>query len=67
MKYKCKEIRVDRDYKQREIAEVLGISQASYSDLENEVTELSAEYIIKLSKFYNVTADYILGLSNKMR
>lgn len=67
MKYKCKELRIDRDFKQREIANLLGISQPSYADLENEVTMLTADYIIKLCKFYNVSADYLLGLSTKIR
>lgn len=65
MKYRCKELRIDRDIKQRTIANFLGISQASYSDLENEKTMLTADYIIKLCRFYSVSADYILGLTKK--
>lgn len=60
MKYRCKELRIDRDVKQIVISSYLGISQASYSDLENEKTMLTADYIIKLCKFYNVSADYLL-------
>lgn len=65
MKYRCKVLRIDNDKKQRDLADYLGISQASYSDLENEVTELTAEYIIKLCKYYGVSADYILNLKEE--
>lgn len=63
MKYKCKELRIDNDFKQREIASYLGISQPSYADLENEITELTADYIIKLCRFYKVSADYLLNIN----
>lgn len=64
MKYKLKEIREDRDLKHKDIAKILNISQSTYSDLENEVSGLKAEYLIKLACFYNTSADYILGLTD---
>lgn len=54
-------LREDNDYKQREIAAVLNVSQNTYSQYENGVIELTAETLIKLADFYNVSVDYLLG------
>lgn len=55
-------LREDRDYKQRELAEYLNVSQNTYSQYETGVIELTAPTLIKLSRFYNVSVDYLLGL-----
>ena len=57
-------IREDRDIKQKEIAEYLSISQNTYSQYETGVISLTAEVLIKLSDFYNVSIDYLLGRTN---
>lgn len=54
-------LREDNDYKQRELAEVLNVSQNTYSQYENGVIELTAENLIKLADFYGVSVDYLLG------
>lgn len=59
---KLKEIREDRDISQKEIAEVLGVKQSAVSKYENGLREYKVEDIIKLCKFYNISADYILEL-----
>lgn len=64
MKYRIKEIREDRDLKHKDLAEVLSISQSTYSDLENEISSAKAEYLIKLADFYNTSVDYLLGRTN---
>lgn len=60
-----KSLREDNDYKQRELAQYLNVSQNTYSQYETGVIELTASTLIKLSKFYNVSVDYLLGLSDK--
>ena len=57
-----KSLRIDRDLSQREIAEIIGIDQKQYSRYETGKNELPIWYLIKLCKFYRVSADYILGL-----
>ncbi len=53
-----RELREDNDYSQSEIASVLGISQQHYSKYE------TGEYdFIKLAKYYDVSADYLIGRS----
>lgn len=67
MNYRIKEIRIDRDFKHKDLAKVLNISQSTYSDLENEISYARADYLIKLSEFYNVSVDYLLGLTDCMK
>lgn len=59
---RLKELRVDNDLSQDFIAHLLDISQQQYSLYENEYRNLPIDLLIKLCKFYNVSADYILGL-----
>ena len=67
MKYKrIRELREDHDRKQKEIADILNISQQQYSLYENGNRDIKTEQIIKLCLFYNVSADYILGLPKGM-
>ena len=66
MYYKrIRELREDHDKTQKEIAELLNTTQQHYSRMENGSTEITADRIIILAKFYNVSADYILGLKNE--
>ena len=60
-------IREDRDIKQEEVAKLLGIKQSAYSKYEKRRTKLQIDDLIILCKFYNVSADYILGLSNNKK
>lgn len=61
MKFKnLKDIRVDRDIKQKDIAKYLNISQNTYSQYETGVIALTAEVLIRLSDYYNVSIDYLL-------
>lgn len=55
-----KSLREDRDIKQREIAKLLNVSQNTYSQYETGVISLTAEILIKLADFYNVSIDYLL-------
>ena len=57
-----KELREKHDYKQADIALVLGTTQQVYSRYENGINELPIKHLITLCMFYHVTADYILDL-----
>ena len=54
-------LREDRDLRQRELAAVLNVSQNTYSQYENGVIELTAENLLKLADYYDVSVDYLLG------
>ena len=55
-----KDIREDHDVKQKDIAKYLNVSQNTYSQYETGVISLTAEILIKLSDFYDVSIDYLL-------
>lgn len=55
-------LREDNDIEQKELAELLGITQSAYSKYEKRRCKMSIDDLIKLCKFYNVSADYVLGL-----
>ena len=60
-------LREDNDYKQKDIAEILGIKQSAYSKYEKRRTKIQVEDLIKLCKLYNVSADYILGFTDEQK
>lgn len=57
-----RDLREDREYKQKDIAKILNISQQYYSEYEKGNRELPTRHLRTLCIFYNVSADYILGL-----
>lgn len=57
-------IREDRGYTQKQIAEVLETTQQYYSDYENGKREIPIRVYITLSRFYNVSIDYLAGETN---
>ena len=62
---RLRNIREDRDLTQAELGKLLNKSQQGYSHIESGRAELKIDDLIKLCKFYNLSADYITGLSNK--
>ncbi len=56
-----RDLREDRDLKQKTIAEYLGVSQQTYSNYENGHREIPIWAVIRLSKYYKVSTDYLLG------
>jgi transcriptional regulator with XRE-family HTH domain len=61
---RLKDLREDRDMNQKDVAKILNTKQQTYSYYENGKRTIPYELLIKLAIFYNVSTDYILGLSN---
>jgi transcriptional regulator with XRE-family HTH domain len=61
---RIRDLREDRDLKQRELAAYLNCSQQVYSNYELGQRDVPTDVLIRLAKYYNVSADYILGLTN---
>lgn len=57
-----RELREDHDLKQSDIAKVLKTTQQVYSRYEMGINEMPIRHLKTLCQFYNVSADYILGL-----
>ncbi|MCI8902264.1 MAG: helix-turn-helix domain-containing protein [Lachnospiraceae bacterium] len=62
---RMRNLREDNDLTQQEIATVLGTSQTMYARYERGANELPIRHLITLAKYYDVTTDYLLGLTNK--
>lgn len=60
-------LREDKDKKQSDLAKVLNKSQQGYAHLENRRARFSVDDIIALCKYYNVSADYLLGLTDNYK
>ncbi|NCC87747.1 MAG: XRE family transcriptional regulator [Clostridia bacterium] len=57
-----RELREDKDLSQSDVAKVLGTTQQVYSRYETGQNELPIRHLIKLCKFYKVSADFILSI-----
>ncbi|MBD9004320.1 MAG: XRE family transcriptional regulator [Faecalibacterium prausnitzii] len=58
---RLKDLREDHDYTQQQVAEKIGITQRKYSYIETGIQQLTAEILVPLARFYNVSVDYLLG------
>lgn len=62
MKYQnLYKIRKERKKTQKQIADLLGIATQNYWRYEQGDADISADYLIKLADYYNVSVDYLLG------
>lgn len=62
---RIRDLREDNDLSQAQIARYLNISQSTYSRYENGTLDIPSKLLIKLSDYYNVSVDYMLGISAK--
>ena len=64
MYQRIRDLREDRDLTQKQIAKELCCSQQVYSNYELGQRDIPTDILIKLAKFYQVSTDYILGLTD---
>ena len=64
---RLRNIREDRDLTQTEVGKILNKSQQGYNHIEAGRAELKIDDLVRLCKFYNLSADYIIGLTNKAK
>ena len=62
---RMRNLREDNDLTQKEVGVIINKSQQGYSHIEDGRAELKIDDLIKLCLFYNVSADYFIGLSDK--
>ena len=58
-----KSLRLSYNLSQVELASALGVSKQCISNWENDYIQPSVEMLIKIAKYFNVTTDYLLGLT----
>lgn len=59
------ELRLDKSLKQKDLAKVLNVSEDRYSKYERGINDLTLEMSNKIANFYDVSLDYLFGISNK--
>ena len=62
---KIKQFRQENNITQAQVAETLGISQQQYFKYEKGINELPIRYLYVICKAYGISADWLLGLSEK--
>lgn len=62
---RLRDLREDKDLLQVEVAKILDTTQTQYSRWERGAQEIPLHHIITLAKFYKVSMDYIVGITNK--
>ena len=64
---RLRNVREDRDLTQAELGRLLNKSQQGYNHIETGRAELKIEDLAKLCRFYNLSADYLIGLTDKKK
>ena len=64
MKERLKEVRIEKGVSQEKAAKDLGLSKSAISNYETGLRQPTYDILIKLCKYYNVSADYLLGLTD---
>ena len=64
---RLRDLREDKDKKQAEIAEIISDTQPHYHLYESGKRQIPFDKVIQLAKYYDVSIDYIAGLTNDKR
>ena len=64
---RMRELREDRDLTQQKVAELLGTSQTMYARYARGANELPIRHLLTLCRYYGVSSDYFLGLTDSKR
>ena len=64
---RMRNLREDKDLKQKDIAKMLNFAQTTYSDYENGKINMPTSILIKLAELYNTSIDYLLGMTDNPR
>lgn len=61
------DLRIDADMSQRELSEILHISQRSYSHYETGSRNIPIEMLIRLANYYEISLDYLVGRTDNKK
>ena len=64
MYQRLRDLREDRDLTQQELANLLKVSQTTYSRYESGALDIPSTSLIKLAEFFKTSIDYLVGLTN---
>ncbi len=64
---RLEDLRKDWDLTQEQVAKMLGLKREQYRRYETGINEIKAGFIMKVCRFYNISADYLLGLTDEYK
>ena len=67
MHLRIRDLREDSDLSQEHIANMLHVTQSTYSRYERGALEVPLEVLVQLAAFYGTSTDYLLGLTDEKR
>ena len=67
MYQRLRDLREDRKLTQKQIGQILNMSQTGYNQYEIGKNDIPTKILIELSKFYNTSTDFLLGLTNETK
>ncbi|MCI8362148.1 MAG: helix-turn-helix transcriptional regulator [Clostridia bacterium] len=67
MYHRIRDLREDHDLTQSQIGKILNMSQTGYSQYEIGKNDIPTKILIELSKYYNTSIDYLLGVTDEIK
>lgn len=64
---RIRNLREDKDLTQKQMGQILNMSQTGYNQYEIGKNDVPTKILIQLANFYNTSVDYILGLTNETK
>lgn len=64
---RLRDVREDHDLTQAEVGRIINKSQQGYNHIEAGRAELKIDDLIRLCQYYDLSADYLIGLTNKVK
>ena len=62
---RIRELRQDNDLTQKQVGEILNMSQTGYNQYETGKNDIPTKILIKLAEYYNTSIDYLLGITDE--
>ena len=64
---RIRDLREDKDLTQKQVGQILNMSQTGYNQYEIGKNDIPTRVLIELSKLYNTSVDYILGITDEIK
>lgn len=64
---RIRELRQDNDLTQKQVGEILNMSQTGYNQYEIGKNDIPTKILIKLADYYNTSVDYLLGITDEQK
>ncbi|MBD5082911.1 MAG: helix-turn-helix transcriptional regulator [Clostridiales bacterium] len=64
---RIRELRQDNDLTQKQVGEILNMSQTGYNQYEIGKNDIPTKILIKLAEYYNTSVDYLLGITDEQK